>query len=162
MRLVLVLLLGAATAACRPEPPLSLDDAAGVLIAARRVGPDSMTRLMDHDDAFGERVLDGISSGDSIWLEVAVALRPSGTADVDEALPSSLAEALPRAPERVLRILGRMYPATEVCSMPFNEPSDSLLRAYYAEARPALLHVQAPELQTIRTACLASLDAAHH
>lgn len=118
---------------------------------------------MDRDDAFGDRVLDGISSGDSTWLEVAVALRPTGNAGIAEALPISVAEALPKAPERVLALIeDRRLPVDEICTIPFIEPSDSLVEAYYAATSAALARVNDARLVATRDRCRGALDAVHN
>ena len=148
--------------ACREAAPPPETEAGRVLEAVQREGPDSVAHRMDRDDAFGERVLDGIASGDSIWLEVAVSLRPTGTAGIAEALPIMVAEALPKAPERVLALIAeRRFSIDEVCSIPFIEPSDSLVAAYYAQVSTALARVDRVDLAATRDRCRAALETAH-
>lgn len=148
--------------ACREAAPPPTTESGRVLAAIRHDGPDSVALRMDREDAFGERVLAGIASGDSTWLQVAVALRPTGVADIAEALPISVAEALPKAPERVLAMIAeRRFSIDEVCSIPFIEPSDSLVASYYAAASTALTRADRAALAATRDRCRAALETAH-
>ena len=133
-----------------------------ILAEIQRNGPDAIARRMDRDDAFGQRMLDSISTGDSTWLQVAAALRPTGNAGVGESLAVSVAEALPRAPEQVLLLIKRAQFATaEVCNIPFIEPPDSLVAAYYARTIDALSRVTRTDLRAERDQCRATLEGVH-
>lgn len=114
------------------EPaPIEGTEAGRALAEIRRNGADSIAQRMDRDDPFGERVLDGIGSGDSTWRSAAAALRPTATTDIAESLPITEAEALPKAPDLVLALIqARKFSTEEVCTIPFIEPSDSLVAAY--------------------------------
>lgn len=161
MRNALLIVL-ALSVGCREPAPIDGTEAARVLAEIQREGADSVAHRMDRDDPFGERVLDGISSGDSTWLNVAVALRPTGAADIAESLPITVAEALPRAPDRVLALIqAGKFSTEEVCTIPFIEPSDSLVAAYYAQTVGALTHVARVELAGTRDRCKAALEQAH-
>ena len=150
------------TVGCRAPAPSSGTAAAQVLAEIQHDGAGSVAHRMDSDNHFGEQVLDGISSGDSTWLNVAVALRPSGVADVGEALPITVAEALPKAPDRVLALIqAGKFSAEEICTIPFIEPSDSLVAAYYAKAVGALSQVNRADLAGTRDRCRAALEQAH-
>ena len=161
MRNALVIVL-ALSVGCREPAPSEATEAGRVLAAIQRDGADSVAHRMDRDDPFGERVLAGISSGDSTWLNVAVALRPTSAADIAESLPITVAEALPKAPDRVLALIdaGKFSPE-EVCTIPFIEPSDSLVAAYYAQTVGALSHVARADLAGTRDRCKAALEQAH-
>ena len=155
--IILLVFLG-----CREQDSPATTEAGRVLADVRRIGRDSVAALMDRDDVFGERVLDGIGSGDSTWLEVAVALRGTGYADIAESLPISTAEALPNAPERVLSLIQRReFSIDEVCTIPFIKPSDSLVAAYYAKASAALRSVSRADVAAERDRCQAALERAH-
>jgi hypothetical protein len=147
---------------CREPAPTEGTEAGRVLSEIRRTGADSVAQRMDRNDPFGERVLDGISSGDSTWLNIAVALRPTGNAGIAESLPITVAEALPKAPERVLALIqAGGFSTEEVCTIPFIEPSDSLVAAYYAQTVGALSHVVRADLAGTRDRCKAALELAH-
>lgn len=147
---------------CGGPAPAPATEAARILAEVERSGPDTVALRMDRDDAFGERMLDSISSGDSMWLQVAAALRPTGNAGIAESLPISVAEALPKAPEQVLSLIQRkQFAIDEVCSIPFIEPPDSLVAAYYARATAALGHVTRADLLTERDQCRAALERVH-
>ena len=158
-----LMIVAALSIGCRQPAPISGTEAERVLAAIQRDGADSVAHRMDRDDPFGERVLDGISSGDSTWLNVAVALRPSGTADVGESLPITVAEALPKAPDRVLALIqAGKFSTEEICTIPFIEPSDSLVATYYAQTVSALSRVTRADLAGTRDRCKAALDQAHN
>lgn len=147
---------------CGGPTPIPATEAARILSEVERNGPEGIVRQMDRDDAFGERMLDSISSGDSTWLQVAAALRPTRNAGIAESLPISVAEALPKAPEQVLLLIKRGQFATgEVCDIPFIEPTDSLVAAYYGRAIDALSHVTRAELLAERDRCRATLERVH-
>ena len=161
MRNALIIVV-ALSVGCRQPAPSGGTEAARVLAEIQRDGADSVAHRMDRDDPFGERVLDGISSGDSTWLNVAVALRPSGAADVGESLLISVAEALPKAPDRVLALIqAGKFSTEEICTIPFIESSDSLVTAYYAQTVGALSQVTRADLAGIRDRCRAALEQAH-
>ena len=147
---------------CRQSAPIPATEGARTLSEIQRNGPDGIVRRMDRDDAFGERMLDSISSGDSTWLQVAASLRPTGNAEIGESLPISVAEALPRAPEQVLLLIKRAEFATgEVCDIPFIEPPDSLVAAYYARTIDALSRATRADLLAARDQCRATLEGVH-
>src|SRR4051812_18746317 len=102
-----------APAAAAPAPP-NLHAAQQLLDAAKRGGVDSAVALLDRGipDA---NVWDGISSGDSTWLEVAAMLQQTRSAETSEAVSESLRQAVPRAPERMLSLIARGVFGEDVC-----------------------------------------------
>ena len=155
--IVVVAILG-----CRGPAPPPATEAARIRAEVDRIGPDTVALRMDRDDALGERMLDSISSGDSTWLQVAAALRATGNVGIAEALPISVAEALPKAPEQVLSLIQRkQFAIDEVCNIPFIEPPDSLVAAYYARTTAALGHVTRADLLIVRDQCQAALERVH-
>lgn len=102
-------------------------------------------------------VLEQIATGDTQWLDVARALYPGSDAGAAEALQIVVAEALPKAPAQVLRMLGTDYRGYEfkiVCSAPHNEPPPGVVEAYLQQAEAALLALRVPELEERRQLCL--------
>lgn len=147
---------------CHQSTPLAATEGARILADIQRNGSDGIVRRMDRDDAFGERMLDSISSGDSIWLQVAAALRPTANAGIGASLPISVAEALPRAPEQVLLLIEHaQFAAGEVCTIPFIEPPDSLVAAYYTRTIDALSRVTRADLLAERDQCRVALEGVH-
>jgi hypothetical protein len=125
-------------------------------------GPNEVARHMDYDDFVGEQVVNGIASGDSVWLEVAARLDSLSVVDVAESLPISVAEALPKAPARVLMLLAtKEFDAGMVCNMPFIEPDSSFLRTYYKDTMTALTGITREDLVAERDRCLKILQSAH-
>jgi len=57
----------------------------------------------DFDDY--EKILDGIASGDQRWIALGPRLQPGTDAGTSEALRIAVAEALPRNPAGVLRLI---------------------------------------------------------
>lgn len=155
----LVMLVGGCTSPdVAGQPKLS---AIEVLAVIEREGPDSALRqFVVNDSTFGDAVLIGITSGDSAWLEVARLLKPVADAEAREFLGIAVADALPVAPERVLALIGREYPAERVCGLPFIEQPDSEAVSYFRRAWPAVEAVRRPNLAAQRAACLDALGRA--
>ncbi|PYO49184.1 MAG: hypothetical protein DMD72_05625, partial [Gemmatimonadetes bacterium] len=80
-----------------------------VLSEMKLRGAPAVSRRLDSDENFGRTVLDGIATGDSVWLEVAAKLTPASSA-AEASLSIALASALNHAPTRVLKVLGDKYP----------------------------------------------------
>jgi hypothetical protein len=103
--------------------------------------------------------MNGIATGDSLWLEVASKFTP-GSATAEASLSIALASALPRSPARVLALLGDKYPIEEVCGIPFLHPDSAFVASYHDTAVAALGRVRDTLLTRIRDACRAALDTA--
>jgi hypothetical protein len=130
-----------------------------VLSEIKLGGVPSVAKRIDDDPRFAQSVMTGIGTGDSLWLEVARKLTVRSAA-ADASMAIALASALPRAPARVLALLGRKYPVEEVCSIPFLEYDSTGVRAYHDSAASALGAVDSPGLLPTRDACRARLDDA--
>jgi hypothetical protein len=122
-------------------------------------GTATVSRRLDTDESFGRAVMNGIATGDSLWLEVAAKLKPASAA-AEASLSIALASALTRAPDKVLALLGEKYPLEEVCGIPFLRPESTFVVGYHAEAVAALERVQSPALSRTRDDCRAALDDA--
>ena len=112
------------------------------------------------DTAQRSELFDGVASGASDWLTVAARLRPASDGGASSELDLAVAEALPRAPARVLRLLPTPFSIRDVCGVPFVEQSDSASRAYRRRALAAVAGVQDPSLGTVRDQCLRELREA--
>ena len=130
-----------------------------VLSEIKLGGATNVSRRLDTDENFGRSVMNGIATGDSLWLEVASKLTPP-SATAQASLSISLASALPRSPDKVLPLLSEKYPIEEVCGIPFLRPDSTRVISYYDEAVPALARVRDPVLSETRDACRKALDDA--
>jgi hypothetical protein len=111
-----------------------------------------------HTD-FGDfdKVLDGIASGDARWLALVPKLAPGTDAGTAESLPIVLAEALPKNPVGVLRLIKRDESWRDACSYPMIEPNRKEMRDYFKTAIPAVESVHDPALQDVKRICLSEL-----
>ena len=129
-----------------------------VLSEMKLSGAGAVSRRIDTDEAFAQSVLDGIASGDSVWLDVAAQLKPTSAA-AEASLDIALASALPRAPRRVLSLVGDEYEPEAVCGMPFLRADSSQVISYYQQAMQALGSVRDSALTGIADVCRTALDS---
>jgi hypothetical protein len=158
---VTVVLASFLTAACKDSAWTPLGSAEVVLSQIKLGGAASVARRVDSDESFGRSVMNGISTGDSLWLDVASKLTP-GSATAEASLSIALASALPRSPVRVLNLLGDKYPIEEVCGIPFLHPDSAFVASYHDSAVAALGRVRDTLLTRSRNACRAALDTARN
>jgi hypothetical protein len=109
-----------------------------------------------------DKVLDGIASGDARWLALVPRIAPGTDAGTAEALRIVVAEALPKNPAAVLRLIKQDPSWRDACSYPMIEPTPSETRAYFKSAIPAVSAVHYPTLQAARHICLSELTKAQH
>jgi hypothetical protein len=158
---VAAVLVSLSIAACKDSAWTPLGSAEIVLSQIRLGGVASVARRVDSDESFGRSVMNGIATGDSLWLEVASKFTP-GSATAEASLSIALASALPRSPARVLALLGDKYPIEEVCGIPFLHPDSAFVASYHDTAVAALGRVRDTLLTRIRDACRAALDTARN
>lgn len=132
-----------------------------VLSQIKLGGVASVAKRVDSDESFGRSVMNGIATGDSLWLEVASKFKPA-SATAEASLSMALASALPRSPARVLALLGHTYPIEEVCGIPFLRPDSALVATYHDTTVAALGRVRDTLLTKTRDACRAALDTARN
>ena len=154
-----MVLLIVAIAGCRDSAWTPLGTAELVLSQMRLGGEAYVAKRIDADQRFGRSVMEGIASGDSLWLEVAKNLTPA-SASAEASLTIALASALPHAPAKVLPLLAAKYSLEKVCGIPFLEPDSSTIRSYYADASAALMGMRQAALVRERDACQVALDSA--
>lgn len=130
-----------------------------VLSEIKLGGANQVSRRVDADENFGRSVTNGIATGDSAWLEVAREITPVSAA-AEATMSIALASALPRAPTRVLRLIGAKYPLEEVCGIPFLKADSSAVISYHDEAKAALVTVRDSSLREVRLSCSTALDEA--
>ncbi|MFL5504744.1 MAG: hypothetical protein ACJ799_12110 [Gemmatimonadaceae bacterium] len=144
---------------CNESAWTPMGSAEFVLSEIKLGGATKVSRRIDSDESFGRSVLNGIATGDSLWLEVASQLQPASAA-AEASLSIALADALTRSPQAVLRVLGDKYAVSEVCGMPFLKADSGEVIAYHAAAIGALQRIRAASLASKRDACRTALDEA--
>ena len=122
-------------------------------------GPRAVLTRLWNDQRQFDAVCDGIQTGDRRWLEVARLLKQASDAGSALSLNYSVARAIPRAPERVLRLIGDGFTVNDVCTSPYIEPKPGVAEQYQRKAAGALATVRKPELASVRAACLAAIAA---
>jgi hypothetical protein len=146
---------------CKDSAWTPMGSAELVLSQIKLGGVAGVARRVDSDESFGRSVMNGIATGDSLWLEVASRFTPA-SATAEASLSMALASALPRSPARVLALLGSKYPIEEVCGIPFLHPDSALVANYYGDALAALGRVRDSLLTKSRDACRVALDTARN
>jgi len=119
---------------------------------AREGGRKVLWDLWEHERDFG-RMLAGVESGDDSWLQVATALRPFADGSASLSIDYAVALALPKAPNKVLALVGRGLDVDYICTSPFIEPDPGIAEAYEQQALTALSAVKAPALVPIAAEC---------
>lgn len=130
-----------------------------VLSEIKLGGARNVSKRIDTDENFGRSVLNGVATGDTLWLEVADKVTPP-SAPGQASLAIALATALPKAPNRVLALLGEKYPLEQVCGIPFLRADSAEVIGYHDSASTALDRVTAPTLTAKSVRCRAALDEA--
>ena len=108
--------------------------------------------LWAHEEEF-EEILSRIETGSGAWLEVARELRPFSDAGASEEIDIAVGRALPKAPERVLHMIGHGFDLEFVCTSPFNEPEPGVAEAYEHRTLSALAAVNNPDLKALASEC---------
>lgn len=151
--------LFAGAVACAESEVTPLGTPELVLSEIRLGGADRVADRVASDVRFGQTVMDGIASGDSLWLEVAGDL-PLKSAAAEASFAIALAGALPREPERVLELAGRKTKIEHVCGMPFLDSTVDGVSIYYDRAVAAVARARAPSLTMAARQCGVALDSA--
>lgn len=143
---------------CKESRWTPMGSAELVLSEIKLRGAAGVSRRIDSDENFGRSVMDGIATGDSLWLEVARELTPASSA-AEASLSIALASALTRSPKRVLDMLGDKYPLEEVCGIPFLKADSTRVITYYDSAAASLQRVDS-SLRATRDSCRVALEDA--
>jgi hypothetical protein len=130
-----------------------------VLSEIRLGGAERVASRIDEDLRFGRTVMDGIASGDSLWLEVARLLQLKSAA-AEASFAIALAGALPRNPDAVLPLIGTKVRIGDVCSMPFLDATAAAVNAYYDSSAAALARPRPAAYARVAGQCAAALDSA--
>jgi hypothetical protein len=130
-----------------------------VLTEMKLGGAERVADRIDSDLRFAQTVMDGIATGDSLWLEVAADL-PLNSASAEANFIIALAGALPRNPERVLSLLPQKAQVRDVCGIPFLKANPETVLTYYDGAVAAIARVRAPSLAATAQSCAVALASA--
>lgn len=147
------------TLACGESAVTPLGAPQLLLSEIRLGGAERVAARLDTDVRFGQTVMDGIATGDSLWLEVARHLEPRSAA-AEASMAIALAAALPRNPDAVLSLLDRRHRAGDVCGMPLLDGNAEAVTAYYASASAALARPRPASFAPTALECAAALDSA--
>jgi hypothetical protein len=119
-----------------------------------------LDRIWNSDRAFGE-LFDRISSGNAIWIAIAVKLRAVSDAGVTESLYMAMSRALAKNPESVLSVLTSNYKlgsfeAERVCGgdMLYINYAESEIDKWRREAISAVSGVNIEGLEEIKALCI--------
>jgi len=130
-----------------------------VLSEIRLGGAERVASRIDNDIRFGQTVMNGIASGDSLWLEVARLLELKSAA-AEASFAIALAGALPKNPDAVLSLIGPKARVGDVCSMPFLDATAAAVNSYYDSSAAALARSRLPAHSRIASQCAVALDSA--
>jgi hypothetical protein len=142
--------------------------------------PDDLNAAVDRDGARAvlskglwsdgetpvfDSFLEKVRTGDRQWLRLAARLRSASDAGASEGLDGAMSDALPRAPEEVLRVctLGDepgSFSITSICSGRFNlwaEEPPERAQQWYEKAERAISGYRSTELEAKRSACLSEI-----
>ena len=121
-----------------------------------RIGPTAVLAKMFETEKLESWVSKQIASGSAAWLNIATRLRPHSDASLTTLLNSAVAEALVRAPYRVLPLLeAGVFTPSHSC-LPFlsvDEPPEKNLLAI-TQLERTLAPIRSQRFASIKAACL--------
>jgi len=125
-----------------------------------RLGPRGTIENLTNTGAW-EALISRVGAGDEAYIALVPALRQGSDAGWSEDMRIGLAEALPKNPQAVLRLIGPdsdpVLAAKRVCDIPFIEIPKAEVETYRGRARSAVVQVGDASLAGQRAACLAAL-----
>lgn len=130
-----------------------------VLSEIRLGGAERVAARIDDDLRFGQTVMGGIATGDSLWLEVARNLELKSAA-AEASFAIALAGALPKNPDPVLALIGPKARIGDVCGMPLLDSTAKAVTAYYDSTTAALARPSSAPYAGIARRCAIALDSA--
>lgn len=154
-----MLLVVSAGLACAETEVTPLGAPQLVLSEIRLGGAERVAARIDDDVRFGQTVMNGIASGDSLWLEVARLIELKSAA-AEASFAIALAGALPKKPDAVLALIGPRARVGDVCGMPFVDANAAAVNSYYDSSAAALARPRAAPYARIAGQCAAALDSA--
>ncbi len=154
-----MLVWAAALLACAETEITPLGTPQLVLSEIRLGGAERVASRIDNDLRFGQTVMSGIASGDSLWLEVARHLELKSAA-AEASFAIALAGALPKNPDAVLALVGPKVRVGDVCSMPFLDATEAAVNSYYDSSAAALARPRVGPYARTAAQCALALDSA--
>lgn len=85
-----------------------------------------------------DEVLDKIATGNSKWLLAANNIKPYTDASNAESLNFAVALAMPKNPDGVLKLVNQNFNLEEVCTVPYIEADDEVVKHYLKQTIQAL------------------------
>jgi hypothetical protein len=159
MRITVALSLAVAlNASAAPVAVPSAPSAEALLAQIRNNGGDKVLGALWENRKSFSTVLGGIESADAEWLKVATALRPFADAGAAESIDYSVALALPKAPARILALVGHGFDVGFICTSPFIEPEPGIAEAYEKKTLSALASVHEPALAGLAVECASRVE----
>jgi hypothetical protein len=116
-----------------------------------------LSRLTAGSGVAWDETVARIASGQDEWLAVARALRPTVDAGTGEALTEALAKALANNPTGVLMMTGKDFPISQICDIPFIEPTETQVAHWKRKVLAALEQVKDASLSQKARACRAAI-----
>lgn len=113
------------------------------------------------DEQNFEALLDPVQAGKTEWFAVWVTLRKVSDGAAALSIDFSFPRALPLAPERVLRLIGKGLEFNFTCTSPFIEPEPGVAEAYERKTLAALARVRDPELKLLASRCAERVKLKH-
>ena len=153
-----MLVLAISNVAAAETRPTNLPAPAALLQEIDSSGPREVIRRLEQQNLF-DPVCAAIETGSPSWLEVARRLAPGSDASSALCIDYAVARALPRAPSRVLALIGRGFTVEDVCTSPFIEPEPGVAEAYQQRAAKALRSLPPSR---IRDDCLRGVEVPLH
>lgn len=96
----------------------------------------------------------GIASGEAEWLVVAAKMRKVSDAGFTSDILISMSEALTKNPIAVLKLIGPEFPEERICSVPFIEPTDAVVKRNMKAVEKALKPIQDGPQAPLAKKCL--------
>ncbi len=100
-----------------------------------------------------QKLLRHVSSGQKVWLHIALKLHAGADAGYGEDLNFALAQGLIHNPVEVLKLSDDAFPVEAICSVPLIEPTDQQVKAWKTRALKALEGVKLSRLSDKISAC---------
>jgi hypothetical protein len=147
---------GSRWTAGRPVTPAEVR----TMLAARGARATVQTLSQPETNNRWETVVRGIAMGEQDWLGLVPQLRNGTDAGTTDDIVIALSDAVITNPTAALRLFApQPTDAANFCTDNGFETPPEQTRAYFAAAIAAVESVNAPELQSIKAACLARLRA---
>ena len=130
-----------------------IPSAASILADIKSDGAKAVFGRLWSNEAKFDAVCDAIEGAEPKWLEVAANLKAVSDGAAALSLNFSVARALPRAPSRVLALVGHGFALEDICTSPYIEPDPGVAEDYEKRALAALATVSDSHLKALADRC---------